>query len=466
MISLLTSAKTTAAVNQKYAKRLEKEYMADIKLTLQNRITSLMVVSTVILISVFTLIQLNNHLSNLTLYNSYQARLSSLLAKNSLEETLKSLPAGNVAAGPYLQKTLDSLTEIRIVDKAVIIDGQDTVIAATDNSLIGKPASTKDMVTRYNIATRQDKNKLFELEIDKVNRVLNIFIPLKNPGGTQDDFLLKLTSSIGNIREALIGVYKPVILTSALVVFANIIIGFMLSKIVIGPIKILNEATKVIASGKLETRVAINTDDELEELADTFNDMAKALIKMKERAENANPLTKLPGNIIIREEVEKRIQRSEKFMVIHSDLNNFKAFNDSYGYAKGDEVIKLTSQILRESLEKKGNPQDILGHEGGDDFVLITTLAKSEEVCSYIISEFDKRVREFYNAQDLERGFIIAEARQGGIMKFPIMCISLSGVDNEHRDIKSFTEVTNIDVEMKKKVKAQGKSFFAYDQRK
>ena len=440
--------------------------MAQAKLTLQNRITTLMVISTIILISVFTLIQLNNHLSNLTLYNSYQARLSALLTKSSLQETLKSIPAGESQIGTYLQKTLDSLSEIRIIDKAIIIDEDDRVIAATDTGLIGGEVSAKDMIIKYNFAAKKVDNKQFELEINKAARLLNIFIPLDNPLNPQAGLLIKLTSSIGNIKEALIGVYKPVILTSTLVVLANIILGFILSKIVIGPIRILNEATKVIAGGNLETRVTINTNDELEELASTFNDMAGALIKMKERAENANPLTKLPGNIVIREDVEKRLREGKKFMVIHVDLNNFKAYNDCYGLAKGDEAIKLTAQILKEAKEAKGNPDDLLGHEGGDDFILISTPVKANDVSSYIISQFDTRIKEFYNQDDLKRGFIIAESRQGTITQFPIMSISLSGVTNEHRDITSYTEVTNIAAEVKKKAKAAETSIFVIDQRK
>lgn len=444
---------------------IKNKPMANINLTLQNRITTLMVISAIILISVFTLIQLNNHLSNLTLYNSYQARLSAMLVKNSLQETLKSVPAGELQTGAYLQKTLDYLSGIRIIDRAIIIDKDDKIIAATDSNLVGNDASTKDVIAKYNLSERS-ANKLFDLQINKASRILDIFIPLESPQVQRGDLMVKLTSSIGNIKEALIGVYKPVILTSILVILANIIIGFMLSKLVIGPIRILNEATKVIASGQLETRVSINTNDELEELASTFNEMAKALIKMKERAENANPLTKLPGNIVIREEVEKRLRAASKFMVIHVDLNNFKAYNDCYGLAKGDEAIKLTAQILKEAVDTKGNSDDLLGHEGGDDFILVSTPLKANDVCSYITSEFDKRIRALYNAEDLGRGYIVAESRQGAIMQFPIMSISLSGVSNEQRNIQSYTEVTNIAAEVKKKAKAAGTSIFVVDQRK
>lgn len=145
----------------------------------------------------------------------------------------------------------------------------------------------------------------------------------------------------------------------------------------------------------------IRTHDELEELGSTFNYMTEELIKMKKRAENANPLTKLPGNIVIHEEVEKRIRENKKFMVVYCDLDNFKAFNDKYGIAKGDQAIKLTADIFKEATKTKGDPDDFVGREGGDDFILLTTPEKAQEVADYIIKEFDKRVRNLYSQEDL-----------------------------------------------------------------
>ena len=93
---------------------------------------------------------------------------------------------------------------------------------------------------------------------------------------------------------------------------------------------------------------------------------------MKEKAENANPLTKLPGNIVIQEMVEERIKKDKKFVLIYSDLDNFKAFNDTYGVHAGDKAIMLTADIMREAIAVEGAEDDFIGHEGGDDFLLLT----------------------------------------------------------------------------------------------
>jgi diguanylate cyclase (GGDEF)-like protein len=235
---------------------------------------------------------------------------------------------------------------------------------------------------------------------------------------------------------------------------------------VIGPLKLLNNITKMVASGDLTVRARILTHDELQELGETFNYMTEELVKMKERAENANPLTKLPGNIVIHEEIEKLIRANKKFTVIYCDLDNFKAFNDKYGIAKGDEAIKLASEIFKEALKNYGSAGDFIGHEGGDDFILLTTPDKSAAVADYIIREFDARIRGLYSKDDLAQGYITALSRDGAEKKFPVITISLAGVSNEIRPITSYGEVTNIAAEIKKKAKLEQKSVFVLDQRK
>jgi diguanylate cyclase (GGDEF)-like protein len=213
--------------------------------------------------------------------------------------------------------------------------------------------------------------------------------------------------------------------------------------------------------------VDIKTGDEIAELVNTFNQMTAALERMKERAENTNPLTKLPGNNMIHEEIVRRINAQRKFAVIYSDLDNFKAFNDKYGIGDGDKAIKLTADILRESL-RLGSRDDFLGHEGGDDFVLISTPDRAQKVADYITAEFDRRIRSLFKKEDLDQGFIIAHARDGNVQKFPLMTISLAGVSNEKRPLTSYGEITNICAEVKKKAKslpAKTKSVFVMDAR-
>ena len=252
-----------------------------------------------------------------------------------------------------------------------------------------------------------------------------------------------------------------------IVVIGNIILATLLSRVLILPVKVLNRATKDIAKGNLDQKVSIKTQDELEELADTFNYMTAELKKMKARAENANPLTKLPGNIVIQEEVEKRIKNKQKFMLIYCDLDNFKAFNDKYGVHAGDEAITITAQVFKEAVAKNGKADDFIGHEGGDDFLLLTVPDRTHNIASFVIKEFDLRIQKLYSKEDLARGYIEAKSRDTEeIKKFPIMTISLAGVSNMTRPITSYAQVTNIAAEVKKAAKKIQKSILVLDRRK
>jgi len=433
------------------------------RLTLQNRITGLLIVASIILISIFTFIQLNNQLTNINRYNTYQANLASIIIKSNLESALRHQDPKELAY--YFQSNLETLASAKIIPQAVIFDRQGSILASTDNQLIGSAVGFKDLDRLQELENLNDgSGKLFVPEIDKASRKLNIFLALSNPD-KKLPYAVKISFPLSNISEALADVYKQVLFSILLIILANIFLGYMLAKTVIGPVKVLNEVTKIIAGGDLNVRTVIHTGDELEELGSTFNFMAQELVKMKERAENANPLTKLPGNLVIREMTEAKIKTQEKFMVIYCDLDNFKSFNDKYGISKGDETIKLAAEIFKSAIKEKGNPGDFLGHEGGDDFILLSTPQKAEAIADYIIREFGERIKNLYDQKDRERGYIESVARDGSIKKFPIMTISLMGVTNQHRLIASFAEITNIMAELKKKAKSIDKSIFVIDRR-
>jgi diguanylate cyclase (GGDEF)-like protein len=434
------------------------------RLTLQNRITSLMILSSLIFISTFTFIQINNQLSSINRYNTYQANLSGAILKNNLEVAIQQTQ-GSEERAKYLQQAIKELGDSNIIKETILFNREGIILASTEEKLIGEETSYRDINRWDTFNTDIQKDKWLNAEINKLKHTINIYIAIKPGSNDQLSYIAKTSFPFATIQEALATVYLPVTITIVIVILANILFGYTLSKTILGPIKVLNKTTKIIAEGDLTVRTSINTQDELQELGQTFNYMTEKLIKMKERAENANPLTKLPGNIIIHEKIERIIQDNKKFMVIYCDLDNFKAFNDKYGIGKGDEAIKMTAEIFKESAKIKGNPDDFVGHEGGDDFILLTTPDKAQAVADHIITEFDKQIRNLYNQDDLNQGFIIAHARDNSVKKFPIMTISLAGVTNAHREILSYGEVTNIAAEVKKKAKAEDGSVFVIDKR-
>lgn len=434
------------------------------KLTLQNRITSLMILSSLIFTATFTFIQINNQISSINRYNTYQANLSGAILKNNLEVVIQQTNEAGERT-KYLQEAIKELKDSNIIKETILFNREGKILASTEEKLIGEDTSYRD-ISRWDIInTDAQNNKWLKAEINKLKHAITIYIAIKQDPDGQINYIAKSSFPFATIQEALANVYLPVIITMVIIILANMLFGYTLSRTILGPIKVLNKTTKIIADGDLTVRTSINTQDELQELGQTFNYMTEKLIQMKELAENANPLTKLPGNIVIRQRIEKLIQDNKKFMVIYCDLDNFKAFNDKYGIGKGDEAIKMTSDIFKEAAKIKGNPDDFVGHEGGDDFILLTTPDKAQDIANNITTEFDKQVRSLYNQEDLTQGFIIAHARDNSVKEFPIMTISLAGVTNKHREIVSYGEVTNIAAEVKKKAKAIDGSVFVVDKR-
>ncbi|MBI4335558.1 MAG: GGDEF domain-containing protein, partial [Candidatus Omnitrophica bacterium] len=451
--------------------------IAAMRYTLRQRIITLLIIFSIIFISAFCGVQVKNQLSTITAFNAYRARLSAYIVKNNLEKIVRedAEPAaereqteppastGSPDIVPLLQQTILSLKQAKIMENAVIFNNKREVVTSSGTALKDMKLNPSDYRIVEECLGAAEKEKWFIPNIDAKRRIIDIYIPIYDNGNPE--YVAKAIFSLGNIEDALKQVYLPIIITIVIVVLVNIVLGSILTKTIVKPINILNDATKAIAGGNLKLKVSIKTKDEIEELGNTFNYMTDSLQKMKDRAENANPLTKLPGNNVIHEEISKRINASRKFVVVYSDLDNFKAFNDKYGIAAGDKAIKMTADVMRDSLKKAGGPDDFLGHEGGDDFVLLTTPNKADQITKFICDEFDRRVRDLYKKEDLDTGFIIAHARDGSIQKFPIMTISLAGVSNERRTLSSYGEITNICAEIKKKAKAIPQSVFVLDKR-
>lgn len=189
-------------------------------------------------------------------------------------------------------------------------------------------------------------------------------------------------------------------------------------------------------------------------------------LKRIDRNRWANPLTGLQGNIEIQTEINQRIAKRMLFAVIYGDLDNFKAYNDVYGFASGDRAIKLTADIIVDNVHNFGNQGDFVGHIGGDDFVVITTPDKAEVICKGIISEFNEKIKTLYCDEDVQRGYIVTSNRQGQIMKFPLVSISLAVVTNESRELISHIQIAEIAAEIKKKAKSLPGSTYVKDRRK
>jgi len=193
-----------------------------------------------------------------------------------------------------------------------------------------------------------------------------------------------------------------------------------------------------------------------------------SLLRRRARDLSANPLTCLPGSPAVEEEVGRRIGAKAPFAFVYFDLDNFKAYNDVYGYANGDEVLRETAKILLEALRAEGGERDFLGHIGGDDFVAITTPERAGFVARQAADLFDRRAPFFYTPADRERGAIHTVDRQGTARAFPLLTLSAGIASTERRALGHYAKVVEIASEMKRFVKSRvpnGRSAYAADRR-
>jgi diguanylate cyclase (GGDEF)-like protein len=178
-----------------------------------------------------------------------------------------------------------------------------------------------------------------------------------------------------------------------------------------------------------------------------------------------NPLTDLAGNVLLTEELKYRLKRSDPFALLYVDLDNFKAFNDTYGFARGDRVIKLVAEVLVEAVRLHGTGGDFIGHIGGDDFAVLTSPDVLDDLCKHVIALFDQRVRSLYDYEDLVRSYLQGTDRQGVPRRFPIITISIGVVTNRQRSFADHEEMSRIAAEMKQFAKQQPGSSYAIDVR-
>jgi DNA-binding response OmpR family regulator len=146
------------------------------------------------------------------------------------------------------------------------------------------------------------------------------------------------------------------------------------------------------------------------------------------REVGASPTTQLPGALSIEQEIDRRLENGGDYAFCYLDLDNLKAFNDYYGYAKADGIIRQTGDLIRDVVSRVGDDTDFIGHIAGDDFVLFTTAARVDSVCRTICETFDRLVPLYYNKVDRERGFIETKDRYGELRKFPVMTVSIAVV--------------------------------------
>lgn len=179
-----------------------------------------------------------------------------------------------------------------------------------------------------------------------------------------------------------------------------------------------------------------------------------------------SPLTGLPGNVQIHAELKKRISNKEEFSVLYLDLDNFKAYNDVYGFLKGDEIIKFTADTIIRCIHSQISDGSFVGHIGGDDFIAIIPTLHCENICESIIASFDSEVTKFFTEEDNEKGYIEVANRKGVIEQFPLTSISIGVVEADRGRFSNMLEIGEVGAQVKHLAKSIMGSSYAIDRRK
>jgi GGDEF domain-containing protein len=228
----------------------------------------------------------------------------------------------------------------------------------------------------------------------------------------------------------------------------------------------LSRATRNISSGHFDIAIDLPSGDEFGDLAREFALMGKKLADLERICLDANPLTRLPGNLAIDRALQARIDSGRPFAHLYIDLDNFKAYGDRYGYQAGSTVIVKVSELLRQIVAKHGHPDDLVGHIGGDDYLVLTTAEHAETVARELIAAFDASVPELYSPEDRVAGFFIATDRFGVERPFPLLTISVAIIFSGNIEIATPVAFSQASARIKEHLKSLPGSNYLIERRR
>ena len=222
----------------------------------------------------------------------------------------------------------------------------------------------------------------------------------------------------------------------------------------------------------IEFNILLSKAEIVDDFITTKTDIKELLLRIEyawiriERISDNNPLTGLPGNTSIEQAIKHFMEKETPYAIAYADIDNFKAYNDKYGFNRGDEIIKNLARIIVNTINKICPSDSFIGHIGGDDFVFIVPLDKVEKVTKEILKYFDVLKKNFIDQEDLEKGYFISKDRQGNIQKFPLPSVSVAIIPIYKGKFQHLGEIIQRAAEVKKIVKnIPGNSYFI-DRRK
>ncbi len=194
----------------------------------------------------------------------------------------------------------------------------------------------------------------------------------------------------------------------------------------------------------------VGVDDYITKPFHTDELLARIRTQLRRVQQNfLSPLIGLPGGFQVELAIKYKLNSQEPWSMLYLDLNDFKAFNDAYGFLTGNELIRLVGRICQRVVHQYGNCDDFVGHVGGDDFVVVTTPERAHVLCKHISDLYREESKAFYRPEDLRRGSISGVDRKGRLYQFPLVSLSIGVVNNQMRQSHSIQELSYLAAEAK-----------------
>jgi GGDEF domain-containing protein len=427
------------------------------------RISLLYVIVTLLNVSVFVLLVFENQLDLI----AENAILSSQHTGSSLKLRIDNvLAAGGSIDRVNAGKIFREAARLGITDITLYDDAGRVLGAAGDNGAGQGTQAAEEVFRLINLALtkREFEDKLFHHEVDRQGRRIELYIPFAYELDRMAVARVRLP--LKDVQKQMSYLYFQVTLLTALIVVIHALFALVVSRMLIRPLRTLTAAAQEISRGLLDTRVPIAGDDEIGQLANAFNEMSVALTGIRDEAKEANPLTGLPGNTQISLELQRRLVSESEFCLMYVDIDNFKAYNDKYGFSRGDEALLYTRDRLLEVARELTLPKVFIGHQGGDDFVVLCDYRNWEPYAAAFIAAFDGGVSRFYSKTDAQNGYVQSVDRLGRDQRFPLMSVSVAVATNHHRAFSHPAEMIQVVTEVKSYLKKRDGSMYKIDTRR
>jgi len=341
----------------------------------------------------------------------------------------------NFGQGYFIQKPKSNLLPIKPEIIEVIMDGnkrrRNKTINRITDTLVGNistPLQTLDSKTTIDeVRFMMDQNNSMPgLCVVKQNRLVGVI--------TRNQLHFRISGPYGYSLYSKKGI-DEIMDTNYLQVDMNT------------PVHMVAKLAMMRDSERLYDFIAITKDGQYFGVVTVKELLEKTMEIEVNVAKHMNPLTELPGNVLIEQQLQHCIETTEGYSVLYLDIDNFKPYNDVYGFEKGDQVLLQLADILKGIV----SPHDFIGHIGGDDFIVVVPSDDCSNYCQQIIEQFDAEIKQFYTKEDLETGWIISKNRHGKDELFPLLTISIAAIFNRH--FQSTYELTKKVSNIKKQCK-------------